>query len=76
VCGCVAAWACVSKLVEGHVHEGGWEALKLTAQSGLCSPEARHSPVLLQESWHDQNAWMDYYRQRLGPFEGYERNPG
>jgi hypothetical protein len=26
----------------------------------------------LQQTWQEQDAWMDYYRHRLGPQEGYE----
>jgi hypothetical protein len=31
--------------------------------------------ALLQQTWDEQNAWMDEYRQRLGPREGYAPSP-
>lgn len=30
----------------------------------------------VQQNWQEQNEWMDYYRVRLGPDEGYYYSPG
>ena len=29
-----------------------------------------------QSTWQEQNSWMDHYRARLGPPEGYAPSPG
>jgi hypothetical protein len=31
-----------------------------------------HLTTTLQQTWQEQDNWMDYYRHRLGPQEGYD----
>eukprot|EP00798_Chlamydomonas_sp_ICE-L_P014787 gene14787-20837_t len=36
--------------------------------------EGKEMAQLLQETWQEQDSWMDFYRNRLGPNDGYHFN--
>eukprot|EP00798_Chlamydomonas_sp_ICE-L_P014795 gene14795-20846_t len=36
--------------------------------------EGKEMAELLQETWQEQDSWMDFYRNRLGPNDGYHFN--
>lgn len=46
------------------------------ATAERAAAEAAQLATLLTQTWQEQNDWMDYYRQRLGPSEGYAQRYG
>lgn len=48
--------------------KGDMASTYVAADASAC---ARSPPLHLQQTWREQNSWMDQYRTRLGPYEGY-----